>query len=634
MSASDTKVPMYSFEDYRVDPEKRCVYGGDGEIVPLMPKAFDILLYLVRNADRVVDKDEIMSELWPDTVVEENNVTQNIYALRRALGERHRDNRFIATVPGRGYKFVAKVDEQPGLADKNSLNGLATELPETLPSGYNTEPADVNLRHGRGLRSTTVVLSVLVALGVIGIWLWKGRPDAGEDHVETIAVLPFKPISSSGRDESLELGMADSLILKLSGGLTVRPLSAVRRFGAPDQDAVEAGRSLSVDAVLDGNIQTVGDRVRVSAVLMRTRDGKRLWAGQFDENASDIFAVQDSISERVAKALRVSLGQSGVKRYTDNVEAYQLYLKGNLHSLRLVRPEVLKGVSYYEQAISVDPNYALAYVGLSNAYRALALTTDAPPEEVMPKSRSAAEKAIELDDSLSDAWTALGTSTFWYLFDWQSAEKQYQRALDLDSNNVQAHFLYAHLLSNTGRHEAALSEIRRAKELDPIGLMPNAIYGQVLLFAGHTDDALAALKATLDMKPDFWLTHLFMSRAYCAKGMWPESVEAASRANNITGDNAESLALVGYGLAKSGDKEGSRRILAQFEQRATATYVPAYDLAVLNVGIGNNSKALDLLETSYNRREPLMVFIGVEPKWDVLRQDPRFIELMKKMKFD
>ena len=344
--------------------------------------------------------------------------------------------------------------------------------------------------------------------------------------------------------------MADSLILKLSSGLTVRPLSAVRRFGSPEQDAVEAGRALAVDAVLDGNLQTVGDRIRVSAVLSRTVDGKRLWAGQFDENASDIFAVQDSISERVAKALRVSLGHSGIKHYTDNVEAYQLYLRGNLHTYRLVRPEVLKGINYYDQAISIDPNYALAYVGLANAYRALALTTDEPPEDVMPKSRAAAEKAIELDDSLSDAWAALGTSTFWYSFDWQSAEKQYQRALDSDPNNVPAHFFYAHMLSNTGRHEAALTEIRRAKDLDPVGLMPNVIYGQILLFAGRSDEALTALQGALEMKPDFWLTHLFLSRAYLAKGMLQESVEAASRANRIAGDNAESLALMGYGLAR------------------------------------------------------------------------------------
>ena len=634
MSGNETKTSIYSFEDFCVDSKKRCVYRGDGDTVPLMPKAFDILFYLIRNADRVVDKDELMSELWPDTVVEENNVTQNIYSLRRALGERHRDNRFIATVPGRGYKFVARVIERSDPSDEGNLDGLATDLPEDTPEPYETEPVALNWQHRGGRWRTAVFLSVLGTVVLIGSWLWKTRTDVEVGRVNTIAVLPFKPISQGNRDESLELGMADSLILKLSSGLTVRPLNAVRRFGSLDQDAVEAGRALGVDAVLDGSIQTVGDRIRVSAVLSRTSDGKRIWAGQFDETASDIFIVQDSISERVAKALKVSLGQSGLKHYTDNVEAYQSYLKGNLHTYRLVRTEVLKGIGYYEQSISIDPNYALAYVGLANAYRVLALTTDAPPEDVMPKSRAAAEKAIELDDSLSDAWAALGTSTFWYLFDWQSAEKQYQRALDLDPNNAQAHFFYAHLLSNVGRHEAALAEIRRAKELDPIGLMPNAIYGQILLFAGRSDEALAALRATMDMNPDFWLTHLFMSRAYLAKGMLRESVESASRANSIAGANAESLALVGYGLARSDDREGARNLLTELEQRASTVYVPSYDLAILYAGLGNNSRALELLEKSYGRREPLMVFIGVDPKWDVLRQEPRFIELMKKMKFD
>lgn len=632
MSGTEAKTPIFSFEDFRVDPERRCVYRRDGEIVPLMPKAFDILLFLVRNADRVVEKDELMSQLWPDTVVEENNVTQNVYSLRRALGERHRDNRFIATIPGRGYKFVAKVYELNGLGDQGDSDGPANEPREAVEGQYSGEITHMK-RRNRGLTVTLGALFVLAICGVVGLWVWKSRPDVEAGRVQTLAVLPFKFINAGERDESLELGMADSLILKLSKGVTVRPLSAVRKFGSPDQDAAEAGRALGVDAVLDGNIQNAGDRIRVSAVLTRTADGKRLWAGQFDETASDIFALQDSISGRVANALSVSLGQGGIKRYTHNVEAYQLYLKGNLHAFRLMRPEVLKGISYYEQATFVDPNYALAYVGLANAYRALALTTDAPPEEVMPKSRAAAEKAIALDDSLSDGWTALGTSTFWYLFDWQSAEQQYRRALDLDPNNAQAHFFYAHFLSNIGRHEAALSEIRRAKELDPIGLATNAVYGQILLFAGQKDESLSVLKATLDMNADFWLTHLFMSRAYLAEGMLQESIESAQRANSIAAGNSESLALVGYGMAMSGDKEGARRILAQLHQQAKTTYVPAYDLAVLNVGLGNNTRALDLLETSFNRREPLMVFLAIEPKWDVLRQEPRFAELMKKMKF-
>jgi serine/threonine-protein kinase len=633
MSGNEANSTIYTFDGFTVDAEKRCVYRVDGESLALMPKAFEILLYLVRNADRVVDKDELMSELWPHTVVEENNVTQNIYALRRALGERHRDNRFIATVPGRGYKFVAKVSERHGPSGPENLDSTGT-LPERPVEHEDALPASETRSDRFRPFATAAAILVLILAGAAGVWLLKNRAEAGRsDRVEIIAVLPFKPIGSGERDESLELGMAESLISKLSGGLTVRPLSAVRRFGSPEQDAVEAGRALGADAVLDGNIQTAGDRIRVSAALTRTSDGKRLWSGQFVEGTSDIFALQDSISERVAKALSISLGGGGIKRYTQNVEAYQLYLKGNLHAFRLVGPEVQKGIAYYEQAIAVDPNYALGYVGLANAYRGLALTTDAPPGEVMPKSREAAEKAIALDDSLSDAWAALATSTFWYEFDWQSADQQFRKAVDLDPNNAQAHLFYAHMLSNIGRHDAALAEIGRAKEADPIGLTTNAIYGQILLFAGRTDEALDQLKSVLDMNPDFWLAHLFLSRAYLAKGMLAESVQEASRANSIAGENAESAALAGYGLARSGDTDGARRVLAQLEQRAASTYVPKYDLAVLHAGLGENSKALDMLEASYARREPLMVFLAVEPKWDALRAEPRFAALMKKMRF-
>ena len=255
-----------------------------------MPKAFDTLDYLIAHSGNVVEKDELMSAVWQDRLVEENNIAQNISALRRALGEKHRQNRFIAAVPGRGYKFVAKVQQ--------------------LPS---------------------------------------------QEAMHSLAVLPFKPITAGSRDEALEMGMADSLILKLGGEhLKVPPVAAVRRFALPEQDPVDAGRHLGVDTVLDGGIQIVAGRVRMTVRLIRVSDGRQMWAGQFDEQLRDIFSIQDSISDKVLAALRISLtnGTRNRKAYTTNVNAYQLYMKGNLHARRLTRGEVLKGISYYEQAIA------------------------------------------------------------------------------------------------------------------------------------------------------------------------------------------------------------------------------------------------------------------------------------------
>jgi serine/threonine-protein kinase len=543
-----------------------------GEEIPLMPKAFDTLDYLVAHSGKVVEKDELMSAVWQDRIVEENNLAQNISALRRALGEKHRENRFIATIPGRGYKFVAKVQQ--------------------LPS---------------------------------------------QEIIRSLAVLPFKAITASSRDEALEMGMADTLILKLGGEhLKVPPIAAVRRFASPEQDPADAGRHLGAQTVLDGGIQIVAGRIRVSARLIRVSDGRQMWAGQFDEQLRDIFSIQDSISDKVSAALRISLrnGNQNRKTYTTNVHAYQLYMKGNLHARRLTRADVAKGISYYEQAIAADPNYALAYVELANAYRAMVLTNDAKPAETMPKAKAAAKRAMELDDTLAEAWTALGISDFWYDWDWQASEMHYMKALQLDPYSGLVHAFYAHLLSNTGRHEDAVAEIKRARELDPLNLVTNAMEGQILFFAGRTDEAEKVLRATMDMDPDFWLTHLFMTRIYLKKEMFAEALESAAKAKQLTGGNGESIGTLGYAAAKFGKRHRAHRALKELEARAGKGFVPAYAIAQIQLALGDRTKAMNLLEKAFEQREPLMVFIKVEPKWDALRSEPRFLQIMKRMKFD
>lgn len=626
---------FYAFEDFRLDPVKRLLFDERGELVPLMPKAVEILLYLLRNAGKVVEKDELMSEIWPDTIVEENNLTQNISALRRALGEKHRENRFIATVPGRGYKFVADVRELNayGLSMQDPLDSLPADDPHA--SDVRGEQAAQRTGDARASRFWLVTLALLCLLGLssLGFFLWRENSNAAAP-IRSIAVLPFKPLVLDQRDEALELGMADTLISKLAGSdqLDVRPFTAVRRFNSLDQDSVDAGRKLGVDAVLDGNIRISNGRIRVSANLLRVNDGKQLWAGKFDEASTDLFAVQDSISDRVASALKIRLSGREKRHYTENVEAYQLYQRGRFHAFKLILPEVQKGVAYYEQAIAIDPNYALAYVGIAEAQRALILTNDIRPRDVMTQSTAAATRAVEIDNSLAEAWVAVANNTFWYKFDPQTAEKQYIRALELDSNNASAHLFYAHLLSNIGRPEQALSEIKRAKELDPVNLLTNSIEGQILFFAGKDDDALEVLQKTIELEPNFWLSHLFISRIYIRRGMYPEAIAAASKARDLTGGNSEATATVGYTLAASGDTEGAQMILRELESRER--YVPPYTIAQLYTVLGDREKALSLLERSFSEHDALMVFLKIEPKLDPLRSEPRFVELMKRMNLE
>ena len=643
------KKHIYEFEQFHLDLGKRLLIKGDGEAMALMPKAFDILAFLVERAGEVVEKDDLMSAVWPDTIVEENNLTQNISGLRRILGEKHRENRFIATVPGRGYKFVAEVRKLDDLetsageplsqegkpANANLPAEQSSPSPEIGHPADHGAPASTRKRPARFWFLTLAIVG-LVGLSTLGFLYWREKRDGTDTRISSIAVLPFKPMVAEARDESLEMGMADALISKLSSGeeLKVRPLNAVRRFNSLDQDSISAGRSLGVEAVLDGHIQTAANRMRISVRLTRVADEKQLWADQFDEPFTDIFRLQDSISQRVANALQITLGSRGKKRYTENVEAYQLYMKGDFHRSRLILPEVQKSISYYEQAIAVDPTYALAYVGLEGAYRAMVLTNDVKPNDVMPMARAASLRAVELDESLAEAHTALAMVAFWYDWDWASAEKEFLRALDLDPNSAQARFGYAHFLSNTGRHDEALAEIGRARELDPVSLVTNALEGQILTFAGRDDEALKILQLTAEMEPNFWLAHLFMTRIYMRKGMYPEAIAAATKARDLTRGNAEATATIGYALAKSGRSEEARKVMAELEGRAATRYVGSYALAQIHNGLGEKEAALALLEKAFTEKDALMVFLKVEPRWDNLRTEARFIELMRKMNFN
>jgi DNA-binding winged helix-turn-helix (wHTH) protein/TolB-like protein/Tfp pilus assembly protein PilF len=624
----------FKFGEFRVDASKRLLLKNGSEIVPLTSKVFDLLLYLVRHNGKVVEKDELMSEIWADTIVEENNLSQNISILRRELGEKRGEHRFIVTVPGHGYKFVASVQvSSSGFQVSSSVES------EIEHSELQNEPETRNLKPetDQDQNRKIYAFAAVILLIAVGAWFYLWREDAKPApsvQIKTVAVLPFKPLAAENRNEALELGMADSLIAKLGGEeIAVRPLSAIRRYNSVEQNSLIAGRELDVEAVLDGTIQTSGERIRVSAKLLRTSDGKQLWTGQFDEKFTDIFAVQDSISERVAVALKIRLGNAEKKRSTENVEAYGLYMKGRYHALGLTRAETDKGIAYFQQAIELDPNYALAYVGLAEAYLPIALAGNVPSWEVMPKAKAAILRAIEIDETLAEAHAVLGLIIFWYDWDWQAAEKEYLRALELNPNSAEAHFVYAHLLSNTGRHEQALFEIKLSRELNPVSLPTNAVEGQILFFAGRNDEAIDRLNKTIDLNPNFWLSHLFISGVYTEKGMPAEAVATIKKSVELSG-NSQSEAYRAYALAKWGKQTEARAVLDELLKLSEQRYVPPYNFALVYNGLGESDKALDYLEKAFAEKNVLMVFLKVDPKWNNLRNEPRFIDLIKRMKFE
>ncbi len=597
---------MYEFGEFRLDVGKRRLTRRNGEAIPVTSRVFETLLYLVRNTGSTVVKEELMSAVWGDTFVEENNLNKNISKLRRILGDKPGENDYIATVAGKGYQFVADVRE---------VTEQSTPQPEFIPETQDIPlvPAPQVDSSRQPSRFWLFALAVVCLFGLtsFAFYVWRENPTSSADGaVKSVAVLPFKSLLADQRNEALELGMADAMIAKLSGvdNLEVRPLSSVRKYASVEIDSPLAGRELNAEAVLDGTIQTSGERIRISARLLRSSDGKQLWAGQFDEMLTDIFSVQDSISERVASALQTRLTRR--KRHTDNIEAYQLYLNGRFHTLKLTPSEVQKGILYFNQAIQTDPNYALAYVGLADAYRTVGLIGGMP--DAFLKAKEAARKAIEIDDQLAEGHAILGFIIFFHDWDWAAAEHELTYALRLDPNSADVHLAYAHLLSNTGRHTEALIAARRASELDPLNLRTVGFESLFLLHAGKTDEAIARREKVLELDPNFWGKHQGMAMFYIHEGRYLEAAEAAKKAMELSGGNPWAMALAGHAVAKSGKPAEARVIVNEILKGSDGPSFRPHTVALVYTALGENDKALYWLERAFERRDPGMTFLKVD----------------------
>lgn len=632
---------IFEFEGFRLDAGKRLLIDSSGENVALMPKVFDTLVILVENAGKVVSKDELLSEIWADTVVEENNLTQNISSLRRILGEKPGQHRFISTIPGRGYKFVAKVTRietdspEPHGEDDAKWGSIDPAMSEPNPVAGQPDARE------RGYRTAILVAAVaILGIGVIAAayLMWSRR--AASEPIRSVAVLPFTNSSHLPDTEYLSDGIAENVINGLSRltNLKVMSRNSTFRFRETQTDIRGIGTQLDVDAVVTGDVRQMGQDFVINVRLIDARDERQIWGNQYVRSSADIIAAQNEIAQAVAQNLRLKLTPSDTqllaKRDTQNPQAWQLYQRGRFHVFRLTPPEVQKGIGYFQEAIAIDPNYALAYSGISDAYRSLALSTEMPPVEYLGRSKAAAIKAIELDESLSEGHSSLGMTIFWGDWNWRSAEEQYRRAVELNPNNTMAHLFHAHLLSNLGRRAESAAAMKIARELDPLFPFANALEGQFLIHAGRYDEGIAQLQKAAELAPNFWMPPLFAASGYIEKGMYADAIASARRATELSPAQTVSIAYEGFALARSGDRAGAQANLDKLLKLSTERFVPGTHIALIYVGLGEREKALEWLEKGFEQRDPKMTFLKVEPKWADLRSEPRFIELMKKMNFE
>jgi TolB-like protein/tetratricopeptide (TPR) repeat protein len=486
------------------------------------------------------------------------------------------------------------------------------------------------------LRNSIIIAAILLLFVSAALFLFRrSGHESTATATKRIAVLPFKPLLPDNRDQVLELGMADTLIAKLSnsGKIIVSSLNAVRKFDRLDQDAIAAGRELQVGSVLEGNVERVGDRIRVTARLINVANGASLWASTFDEKFTDVFSVQDAISQRVADALALRLtGEEQERlsrRYTDNLTAYQLYLTGRYQWSKLTPPDIRKGIEFFQQAITADPNYALAYFGLAEANRSLAVNANSPSKDCLPQAKAAAQRALAIDPMLAEAHASLSFCLIWYDWDWAEAQKEAQRAIALNPNSAHAHFAYAHVLSDLGRHDQAIAEIARARELDPVFLLYGALGGMMLHHAGRNEQALAKLQKVIDLDSNFWVSHLQLGKVYTEQRRYPEAIAELAKAKELSHGNSEAIASIGYVEAAAGDTAKAEAILD--ELKTSQHYLPPASVALVYHALGQEEEALSWLNKACDNRDVWVTLLKVDPRWNSLRGHPGFISVLKRV---
>lgn len=637
---------VYKFDAFLLNLSERSL-SRDGEPVQLTPKAFDTLVVLVTRSGHLVEKDELLKEVWPDTFVEEATLAQNIFTLRRVLGRE--GGQYIETVPKRGYRFVGDVEEVTD-ARVGVLMRRQTSSRLLIEEEYEEEPERRAVGGSRRLRLPTLPrgrrLAAVAALAALfaagGAWLahqWRvesAKRAAAISSVHKVAVLPFRPLGADSGDDLLGLGMADAVILKLSKmeRLTVLPTSTVIKFAGRDGDQLAAGRELGADAMLTGTVQRSGERVRVIVQLVGLAEGRTIWSDKFDDRLTNIFDIQDSISGQVASSLSSNLSgeerrQLG-KRQTWNAAAYDSYLMGLFFWNKRSKEGLAKAAEYFEKAVGADPNYALAYAMLSDCYylQVYYEYSEGSSVEVFAKAKAAAEKALALDDSLAEAHLAM---SMFQMMDGQVEEAMLslRRALELNPNLAVAHQRLAWTFSDMGRLEEAVTEMKRAQELDPLSPTNNAALSLLLIFSRRPSEALTYCRKAGELDPSRYGVQLNLGLAYLYNGMNEESLEHFRRAGELNPDGkGEWLPAIAYVEAAAGRPEEAQKLLPEMERIALEGRGDPYGVATVYGALGDNDRAFEWLDKALATTRVQTRMLRYDPQLEPLRRDPRYPKLM------
>ena len=627
---------LREFGKFRLDAERRVLWFED-QPVNLPLKEIEMLCVLTERSGEVVTKDELLQKIWTDSFVEESNLSRHIYVLRKIFKDFGESPELIQTVPRRGYRFAGQIREIENggelIVEKFTQTRTTIEIQEERKE-RSGERQKKSVFSNLLLSSVAAVLVILIT-GAAYLGYQNRQAKTPAPEIKSVAVLPFKVIDSNRENEHQGLGLADVLITRLSNlkEIGVRPTSAVASFSASAQeDSVEFGKKLQVDAVLEGAIYRTNEKVRVTARLVKTANGAALWSGQFEKLATDELKVQDEIALQVVDALRLNISGEAkhllTKHHTQNADALELYQKGRFEWNKRSHQGMIEAERLFRNAIEKDPNFALAYSGLADR-----LATNGKNDHAL----LAVQKALELDPNLAEAHATLGFIRLFHEWQWREAENAFKKSIELNPNYATAYHWYAQALTVQGKHEEAKRQMRRALEINPLSHNFLADLGQIYYFNGEYKEAEEYCRRALEIYPDFYFAHLYLYFIHLKTGEYERAIEdsiAAGKINltfaNQSAERQKQLETDFEKTRKAYREGGIRKLLGcAFGEASDKSdyYGNAISCAVLR----EKEKALANLEKAFEKKIFLSAFVKADPVFDFLRDEPRFQEILQKM---
>lgn len=633
---------IFVFDQYMLAPDERLLLR-DGQPVAVTPKTFDLLVVLVRNSGHLVGKDELLQQVWPDSFVEEVSLSVNISALRKALGGDQTAARFIETVPKRGYRFIAPVkrvgNDTAEIVFKRRLK-IVAEIDESVVHQDAATSSEVTLEGPSRLASRrrivlTVAAFLVIVVGASLFWRMNAKHPAVQ--FDSLAVLPFTTVDAS--DEYLADGLSEATINGLAQlpKLRVAPRTSTFRYKRQPLEPQRMGGELGVQGLVLGKVVSHGETLDIQVDLINAANNSRVWGSQYHGKASDLVSLQTRISRDLVRAVGLPLNSDEEQRLsvhvTENSDAYRSYLQGRYFWNQRTEEGLQKSIVAFHRATEIDPNFALAFSGLADSYTTLGYLSYISPTQAFPPAKNYALKALELDPSLAEAHASLAYDKFYFDWDWAGAEVEFRRAIELNDRYATAHQWYSIYLQASGRPDEAFREIQLARERDPLSLSINTDIGFHLYYNRQYDEAIKQLQSVLEMKKDFPLAHLWLGRSYQQIGKYNDALGEFQQVEDAFHGWVVSRAAVGFIYGVTGRKAEALKMLEALDELSKKRFVTSYGVALVYAGLGQKDQTFVWLNKAFDERSHWLVWLKRDPRWDGLRSDARFAQLVARMDF-